>query len=664
MKYRGVAYYPEYWPESRWDEDIRLMQEAHINLVRIGEFAWAAMEPAEGEFTLDWLHRLVRKMEVAGINVMLCTPTATPPAWLTQQYPDVRLELVDGRRMEHGTRRHYCPTNQIFRHFSRRITFQLSQEFGNYRNVVAWQLDNEFGPEGGVCFCPNCQAQFRSWLRRRYGTLANLNAGWQTRFWSVEYSSWEQVKLGHGDHYSSVKLDSSRFMSDCYVDFAREQTGIIRRDDPDALVITNGMGPIFEPIDYYQMFDFLDRACDDLYFDIATMDGNALALDLYRNIKPGTPFWITETGSGALSADKVPAAGQFRAWAFSALARGSEAHCFFRWRTALSGQEQELQGILEYSGRPRRRYQAVKELFTEMKSLETVLADMPLPTAEVAIINDYQTLWGYKASRIGPQVQYMQRFHHLYKALFDANIMTDVIPPERELSGYKVVILPPVLIANEQLAKRLRDFVHAGGTLISYPQLFQRDQCDNYLPAAAPVGLTDIFGLRVEGGTYLTSYVEAQEALWVPEKCSHDLTPKVEFQLNDVTHHGKVAAWMEDIELDGGTALGHFRDADFAGCPALVANQYGEGKSYYFAGFPDDELLRPVLDHALAAAGVFRGPETAEYVEVVERGEYLFVINHRAEETVVEISASAVFVGVYQQGAAHLPPYGVCLLKR
>lgn len=664
MKYRGVAYYPEYWPESRWDEDIRLMQEAHINMVRVGEFAWTAMEPAEGEFTFDWLHRLVRKMEVANINVMLCTPTATPPAWLTHQYPDVRLELVNGRRMEHGTRRHYCPTNQIYRHFSRRITYQLSQEFAKYQNVVAWQLDNEFGPEGGVCYCPNCQSQFRTWLRRRYGSIAQLNAAWQTRFWSLEYSDWDQIKLGYGDHYSAVKLDSSRFMSDCYIDFAREQTRILRNDDPEALVITNGMGPLFEPIDYNLMFDFLDRACDDLYFDIATMDGNAMALDIYRNYKPGTPFWITETGSGALSADKVPTPGQLRAWTFSSLARGSEAHCFFRWRTALSGQEQELQGILEYSGKPRRRYQAVKELFAEMESLAPLMKHMPLPSAEVAIIHDYQTLWGYKASRIGPQVQYIHRFHHLYKALFDANILTDVIPPERELSGYKVVILPPVLIYNEQLAKRLRDFVHAGGTLISYPQLFQRDQSDNYLTESYPVGLTDIFGLCATGGTYLTSFVAAEEALWIPEKACHDITPTVKFQLADNVFFGKVAAWMEDIDLAGGKALGIFNDGDFIGCPALVQNNYGGGSSYYFAGFPDNDLLRPLLYHALSTAGVIRGPETPEYVEVVTRGNYLFLINHRPEAVVIAIAASEVITGVYQQGAAHLPPYGVCLLKR
>ena len=188
MKYRGVAYYPEYWPEERWEEDIRLMRAAHINLVRVGEFAWTPMEPAEGRFTLDWLHRLVAGMGAAGINVLLCTPTATPPAWLTEQYPDVLLVREDGSRAEHGRRRHYCPTSPTYRHYSQRITETLSREFARYPNVVAWQLDNEFGPEYSFCHCAHCQGQFHAWLQRRYGTLEELNARWATRFWSMEFT--------------------------------------------------------------------------------------------------------------------------------------------------------------------------------------------------------------------------------------------------------------------------------------------------------------------------------------------------------------------------------------------------------------------------------------------------------------------------------------------
>ncbi len=662
MKYRGVAYYPEYWPEERWDEDIRLMRAAHINLVRVGEFAWTPMEPAEGHFSLEWLHRLVANMGAAGINVLLCTPTATPPAWLTEQYPDVLLEREDGSRAEHGRRRHYCPTSPTYRHFSQRITDTLSREFAHYENVVAWQLDNEFGPEYSYCHCAHCQAQFRTWLQQRYGTLDELNARWATRFWSMEFSNWGQIRLAKNDFYSATKLDSHRFWSQSFIDFAAEQAAIIRVNDPGAIVTTNGMGPVFDPINYYKLFSFLDVACDDLYFDIATMEGDTLAMEIYRNYKPGKAFWITETGSGALAATKVPASGQLRAWAFSALARGCEAYNFFRWRTCLSGQEQELQGVIEYSGKPRRRYAAVQALYGELEALWPRFADLPLPSAEVAIINDYDAVWGYDSSRV--EIRYDQQVLAMYRACFDHNVAVDVIPPERDFAGYKVVLLPSLLMVDEEFAARLRAFVQAGGTVVSLPQLATRDRNDNYLPACAPVGLTELFGLRVEGGMYLRNHNGPEQALWVPQASYADETPAVRVMLPGGEVDGVCRTWMEDIELEGGTALGAFTDNDFAGNPFLVEQRTGSGRTLYCAAYPTPEVLDPIMVDALNGAGVQLGLPSPHYVEVLRRGDYTFVINHRAEPVRVPIDAGQVIIGDYHDGHAHLGAYDVCLLQR
>ena len=662
MKYRGVAYYPEYWPEERWAEDIRLMREAHINMVRVGEFAWTAMEPSEGNFTLEWLHRLVQQMGDAGISVMLCTPTATPPAWLADQYPHAILMQLNGGRMEHGRRRHYCPTSQVFRAHSRRITDVMSREFSRYSNVL-WQLDNELGPESGGCYCDNCQAQYRLWLQKKYGSLDELNRRWGTRFWSVDYTDWGQVRLAYGDMYSSMKLDTQRFRSDSFVDFAREQTDIIRKNHQSAVVTTNGMGPIFDPINYYDLFAELDFAPDDLYFDIATMDGNAMAMDIYRNYKKDTPFWITETGSGALSADKCPTGGQVRCWAFSALARGCEGYNIFRWRTCLSGQEQELQGVIEYSGKPRRRYQTVKNLYTELESLWPQFESAPLPVCDVAIINDYQSLWAYQASRINNHVKYVQRFHEVYKAFYDRNIQVDVIPPDRDLSGYKVVVLPSVVIVSGEFAQKLREFVQAGGTVFSMPQLAWRDENNNYLPACAPGKISDIFGFYAEGGMYLRNFTGPDQALWVPKENFADETPGVKAQLagGDVTD--TVNSWMEDIELDGGTALGKFTDNDFVDSPVIVKNSFGKGTTLYTAAFPSVSLLGKLIDETLDSAGIAAGIDTPEYVEVLNRGEYTFIINHRAEPVAVSMPICKVIIGEYKDGKVLLGAHDLCLMR-
>lgn len=663
MEYRGVAYYPEYWPEERWDEDIRLMVGAHINMVRVGEFAWSAMEPAEGEYTLDWLHRLVRKMGDAGINILMCTPTAAPPAWLTTQYPEANLVQESGVRAEHGNRRHYCPTNPVYRKYSCLISDVLSRELSSYPNVVCWQLDNEFGPEHGWCHCEHCQSQFRTWLRKRYGSLDELNKRWGTRFWSVEFTSWEQIRLGIAGSYPSILLDTKRFRSDCFIDLAMEQATVIRANHPEAMVVTNGMGPLFESIDYYDLFSSLDRACDDMYFDIATMDGNALAMDIFRGYKPNTPFWVTETGSGALTCDKSPKPEQVRAWAFSALAHGCEAYCFFRWRTCPSGQEQELQGILEYTGKPRRRYEAVRATYADLEQIWPMLESEPLPNAEVAMIYDHDVEQAYSSTRVGGYVQFHKRFIDIHKTLYDRNVPVDVVPPGRDLSGYKVVALPSVPIVSDDFAVRLREFVAAGGTILSLPQLACRDANNNYLAECPPVGINDLFGLRVEGGTYLRSAVGPDESMWVPIANCVDQTPSVEITLGSGSVTGKTESWMEDIEIEGGTVLGKYTDNDFEGCPFLIENRRGSGRTIYCGSYPDVELLTSIVEYALAESGVALGPDTPEWVESLRRGRYTFVINHTGEPVEVAVDANQAVMGTYSEGKAILPPYGVCILE-
>lgn len=661
MKYRGVAYYPEYWPEERWDEDIRLMRDAHINLVRVGEFAWTAMEPEEGQFKLEWLDRLVAKMAAAEIDVLLCTPTATPPAWLTAEYPEAMLVYPNGMRAQHGHRRHYCPTHPVYRMHVRRIVDALSRQFSQYPNVIAWQIDNELGPECSFCYCDYCQAQFRAWLQRRYGTLDELNRRWATRFWSMEFTAWEQVRLAHGDKYSAILLDTRRFHSDSFVDFAAEQARVIRANHPHALVTTNGMGAIYDPINYYDLFGILDVAADDLYYDLTTMAGSALAMDVYRNYKPGKAFWITETGSGALTADKAPAAGQLRAWAWSALARGCEAYCFFRWRTCLSGQEQELQGVLEYSGKPRRRYAAVQALYAELETYWPHFAELPLPHAEVAILNDYNVNWGYKSSRINAQVQYDRVLCAIHKTLYDRNVAVDVIPPERDLRDYRLVVLPSSMMVNAELAAQLRAFIAGGGHVLALPQLACRDENDNYLPDCPPVHLRDLFGLRVEGGMYLRNHTGPDQGLYMAQTPYTDETPAVRIELATGMTTGSVRAWMEDIELEGGTALGVFTDNDFAGSPFLVEHHPGEGRTLYCGAYPTPALLQTIVENALACADIATGPETPEWVEIIHRGSYTFLINHR-DETVTVPCVGTPVIGRHCDGVVHLAPYDVCVL--
>ena len=678
MKYLGCAYYPEYWGIDRLAVDAGLMQAAGINLVRIGEFAWSRLEPEEGAFTFGWLHQTIETLAAHDINVLMCTPSAAPPAWLTSAYPDVLLVRQDGRRAEHGGRRHTCPTSATYRSHVARITEQLSAEMAPHLNVIAWQIDNELGPELSACFCENCQSRFQAWLEVRYGSLAALNAAWRTGFWSTDYSDWRQVRLSDDPSgaYSSRNLDSQRFFSTQWIEFCQHQAAILRRVHPASLITTNGMGPIYAPIDYFQLYAGLDVACDDLYFDIASMPGSALAMNVFRSLKPGRAFWVTETGSGALDHNHPPHPDQFRAWAWSSWAHGAEAHLVFRWRTALSGQEQELQGILEHSGEPRQRYAATRRCFTEFARLRPELETAQMPQAQVAIIQDYNVLWGYAASRIGPEINYPELIDHLHRQFYQRNLLADILPPDRPLAGYQLIILPSLMMIPEDLAANLKAAVHAGAVVLAWGQIGMRDASDNYLSTPGPEHLDDLLGCRLHGGMYLKSFVGTEESLWWPKPAYSTLTLPVSGGLGEAYVSGVVTGWAGDLELTGAEALLTFAADAYQGQPAVVEHtpifpwlgpSNGPGRAIYVAASRlDDSLSGKLLDYAIQSAGLAPGPQSPRHVEILERYPFTVLINHNPQPVRVEFPDRSwqVLLGNYAAGVAQLEPYGVCLLKR
>ncbi|HCE46675.1 MAG TPA: hypothetical protein DET40_24265 [Lentisphaeria bacterium] len=667
MKYTGCAYYPEYWGRRRLKTDIRLMKEAGINIVRIGEFAWSRMETKEGVFNLEWLHSTIEMFGKNGIEVLMCTPTATPPAWLTSNCPDVLIVRPDETRMGHGSRRHYCFSSDTYRHHCRRITKKLSEEISRHMNVTAWQIDNELGPESGSCHCQNCQSRFRTWLKSKYGTIQELNQRWKTAFWSVEFTDWSQISLDDGrvELYSAQKLDSRRFRSDMMIDFGMEQMQIIRKKHPSATVTTNGMGPIFTPINYYKLYEKLDVACNDLYFDTTTMDNDALALDVFRQLKPNSRHWLTETGSGALDHNKPSHKDQFRAWAWSSFAHGAEAFMVFRWRTCLSGQEQELQGILEHSGKPRHRFESVKKCFQEIISIREIINPLPLPEAQVAIIQDYETLWGYDSARIGKDIEYINLIGRLHREFYRRNILTDIIPPGRDLNKYKLIVLPSLLMISEEFASNLKGFVRKGGTVLAIGQLGIRDFNDNYIPAPGPAHLEKLFGIGIEGGIYLRSHCDPDLAMGNPNLCKH-VEVGMAGKLNGAKVSGKAKIWIGDISVSDADVLLTFSEDLYKGQAAITENKTGKGRAVYSTGIRlSEDINEKLLDYVLSVSKIKNGPPAPLHVEVINRGNFTFAINHNPEPASVPLGISGkAVIGKFKDGTANLPAYGVCVVRK
>jgi len=664
MKHLGCAYYPEYWGNERFETDARLMQEAGINIVRIGEFAWCRMEPEEDVFTLEWLHECVQVLGSYGIKVIMCTPTATPPAWLTSAYPDTLMVRPDGIRLEHGGRRHYCYSSDAYMRHTTRIVEKLASEFSKYETVVGWQIDNEpdLGETGG-CYCECCEAKFQAWLKNRYGSVEELNKYWKTGFWSMDYTDWRQVRLGllDGQHYTSRALDTRRFFSAALGGYIISQRDIIKKYHPEAIVSTNLNGSLFTSLDYNNIYSTMDIAMKDLYFDICTMDTNVLIMDQFRSYKPGKKFWITETGAGMCGVGRPSHKNQFKAWMWSSYAHGADAYVVFRWRTCLSGQEQELEGMLEHSGHPGHRYRKVKAAFKEMREISDVLGDLPLPSPEIAIVHDYDVMWGYQSNSCSKVIDYEKIFQMLYKELYKKQLSADIIDTKVPLENYKLVILPSLIMIDEDFAQKLQEFVQQGGVVLAQGQIGMKDRNCNYLNECGPQFLQDLLGVKINGGMYLVSKVEVGES-WTN---GTNFSVKLAGKLESMDLSGAASVWVGDIELNGGNPLLSFIEDDYEGQGAIVEKQTGKGTAVYTAAIAlDDKLLENLFEYTLRKAGIRFHKGIPAHVEVIYRGNYTFIINH-LKDTVrlkLDIQGKAI-LGEFAYGEVCLNPYGVLILE-
>jgi len=664
MRYLGCAYYPEYWGNERFETDARLMQEAGINIVRIGEFAWCRMEPEEGVFTLEWLHECVQILGRYGINVIMCTPTATPPVWLTSAYLDTLMVRPDGRRLEHGGRRHYCYSSDTYMRHTTRIVEKLASEFSKYENVVGWQIDNEPDLcETGGCYCECCQAKFQAWLKNRYGSIAELNKHWKTGFWSMDYTEWSQVRLGllDGQHYTSRALDTRRFFSDALGGYIISQGDIIKKYHPKAVVSTNLNGCVFTSLDYNKIYSTMDITMKDLYFDISTMDTNVMIMDQFRSYKPGKKFWITETGAGMCGIGRPSHKDQFKAWMWSSYAHGADAYVVFRWRTCLSGQEQDLEGMLEHSGHPGHRYKKIKAAFHEMREISAVLGDMPLPTPQIAIVHDYDVMWGYQSNSTSKEIDYEKNFGRLYQELYRKQLSADIIETSANLDKYKLIILPSLVMIDQDFAERLQIFVEKGGVVLAQGQIGMKDRNCNYLNERGPQFLQDLLGIKVNGGMYLFSKVEVEES-WTNRT---DFSVKLAGKLGRTDVSGAASVWIGDLELNGGTPLLTFSEDDYEGQGVIVEKQTGKGTVVYAAAIGlDDKLFEDMFEYILGKAGIKFNKGIPEHVEIIRRGKYTFAINHLREAVTIQLEAeNNAVLGEIRNGEVFLKPYGVAILE-
>ena len=587
----GVCYYPEHWPEAQWTEDATRMAALGLTWVRIGEFAWSRMEPAEGRYDWGWLDRAIAVLGAAGLKVVLGTPTATPPRWVLAKHPDMLAVDRNGNPRGFGSRRHYCFSHRPYRAECARIVTAMAERYGQNPHVAAWQTDNEYAcHDTTLSYSPAATAAFRDWLAQRYQSPQALNRAWGNVFWSMDYDSFDDIALPNltvTEANPAHVMAHRRFASDEVASFNRLQTEIIRKLSPYP-ISHNYMGQITD-FDHFATGADLDIATWDAYplgflsdrlhsssehrrrfVRQGDPDFQAFHHDLYRAVGRGR-WWIMEQQPGPVNwapwnADPLP--GMARLWAWEAFAHGAEAVCYFRWRQAPFAQEQMHAGLLRPDSAPAPAFDEAAQVARELAAMP----DVANATADVALVFDYASAWAWETQPQGRDFSYFRLVFEAYRALRALGLSIDILPPDTgDLSAYKLVLAPGIATVSAPLLAALA--THKGTSLIG-------PRTNSKTPEfATPVPLPpNLPGLKA-----VVARVES-------------LPPDVPVPL---VKGGNFLHWREKIE---GTATVVEDSTD--GWPALIR----AGNLHYLAGWPDAATFTRILNSLCAAEGIETDP--------------------------------------------------------
>ncbi len=654
----GGDYNPEQWPEEVWQEDVRLMREAGVNLVSLGIFAWAKLEPQPGRFDFAWLDRIMDLLHAHGVRVDLATATASPPPWLAKLHPESLPVTHEGVTLWPGSRQQYCPSSPAYRSAAQRLVQRLAERYKDHPALALWHVGNEYACHVSECFCDESARDFRRWLRRRYGSLDALNAAWGTAFWSQQYGDWDEIsppRTAPTYQNPTQQLDWRRFSSDALLECFELERAVLKELTPDVPVTTNFMHG-FKPLNYWQWAAREDFVSLDMYPDPTDPQAHvyaALNYDLMRSLAGGESWLLMEQATSQVNwrpHNLVKRPGQMRLWSHQALARGSAGAMFFQWRASRAGSEKFHSGMVPHAGTETRTWREVVALGQELKRLDAVL-----PTrvrAEVAIVFDWESWWALESdSKPTVDLRLLDQVRSYYDPLFLRNITVDFVPPGGDLSGYRLVLVPNLYLVADAAAQGLERYVAEGGALVMSFFSGIVDQHDHIRLGGYPAPFRRLLGLRVE-----------EFAPYGPGE-GHTLNA------DDGTRH-PCGLWSDIIDLEGAAAIAEYADGFFAGRPALTRHAFGRGVAYYAGTRPEAAGMGWLLDRVCREAGVTPAAPVPEGVEALRREadtfSLLYLLNHGQTPAVIALEAPAhdLLTGQDHQGALTLPSQGVAILRR
>jgi beta-galactosidase len=656
----GADYYPEHWPEERWPEDARLMKSAGFNVVRLAEFAWSKMEPKDGQLDFDWLDQAIDVLSTQGIQIVLGTPTASPPPWLMAKQQDLFLVGQDGVRLSYGLRREYCPNHPLYWQHTERIVSEMAEHFKENPAVIGWQIDNEFGDR---CFCEICRERFHAWLQNRYQTLKELNTRWGTVFWSHVYTDWSQIPAPLStarSHNPSLALDYYRYMSEVYREYQKFQIDILRRICPKHLITHNLMGFKYNQLNYYDNSADLDFVSWDNYprtqwdmHSIVDPSRAALSHDTMRGLKKQN-FWVMEQQSGGSGWEIVavpPKPGEIRLWTYQAIAHGAEAIVYFRWRTSRLGTEQYWQGILEHHGIPSRRYEEVSRIGRELQRIGEKISGSQVK-ASIAIMQSYESRFAFQVQPNNPRFSYEKHIQDVYRGFFNNHVNLDIVSENDPLAGYKVVIAPSLHILTESTAETLKQFAEKGGIVVFTPRTGVKDETNKVVNSKLPGLVSKLCGMEIE--EYISMPIDGEN--------------KVQFRASQLETEFNTIAWADVLKPNGADVIACHSQDYFSGKPAATLNTFAKGKVIYLGFFGDRVCYDAIARWIINLAQIEPLMDTAKGLEVVERWQgdkkLLFVLNHSStqQEFFLEIPSLDLLSGRKLSGMVTTHPFDVLIL--
>ena len=592
----GAAYYPEAWPDEQIPKDIEKMQEAGIHVVRIGEFAWRKMEPKDGEFDFQWLRNIIDRLQNAGIAVILGTPSATPPIWLEELDPEMRLLDDVGLRHDHGGRRHCCSNNPTYRKYCVRIAEKMALEFGGHPNVIGWQIDNEIAAFDFGCFCPHCIEKFKDHLRRRYGSIENLNRQWNLHLFSQAYDSFDQIPQPkpHTWHSPHLKFEWATFHADSHVEFLKLQADVLHAHT-NAPVGTDMM-PVFNQ-DYEKTNAFLDVVQYNHYDDENSLKREIFWFDYMRGLKE-RPFWVTETATCWNGSTSTPS--NFRREGFCKvnswlpITLGAEANLYWLWRQHWAGHELMHGAVLYASGRPMHIFGEVQQLAKEYEACGEFLSKTRIHTDAALMVSstsDYlmkqqEVVW--EADTHQWETAYTKRLYRFYEPLTDAGLRCDIIPPSKDLARYRLLFTPFLLTMEEgDLQQRIGEWVRQGGTWVVGPMTDIRNRIGaHYIEKESGI-------LEALTGSAITYQVpDTYDHIQCAWDDGSPLATDTWLQLFDVPTDGRVLATVQD----GYSAL--------KGKALIFVTRLGKGKIITLGTMPRGADMQKLLGHILEETAV------------------------------------------------------------